>query len=811
VLTVILASMRTYARRYVAALLAVVIATAFIVAINALSSAAREGSGETVEQQYGRADLVVPGTGDLEAFDPTLRRVSTVPGVTAVAVDWTAYTQATLPDGLRDVALASIATSPSLRWQRAEAGHLPRGSDEVAVSSSLAAKRDIAIGSTITVDVAGGHRRLTVTGTIADVDGRLSADAYLPEKAFAQLRDIASPLDAVVRVDGDPSAVKTAVDRTIGTDTVVAADAYREQVRLEATRGIDVFQKLIYVFAGISLFVGALVIANTFTILLAQRARDLALLRCVGAVRSQVARSVVAEGVLLGAIGSGVGVLVGLGIAAAGVALTERFAPGTPMGEPSLTLLAVAIPVVLGVAVTAAGAYLPAQRAGAQSPLAALQPQDVVELRSRSGAVRLAAAAVLVVIGSAGLVAGLAGSLPAGMLGGMLSFVGVILLTPVIVPALIRALGPVARRLGLAGRLAHANSLRNPRRTAATSTALLIGVTLITAVVVGSASISHKVNTTLDVTDPVDLIATSASQPIPESVADAIEKVDGVVGVSTLAGAAGRVGGRDLDLLGVSDKALELAHGTPEFARLGIDQIVVPSSMTDVTPSDSGTIAVTIGGQTRQMEVLQGTGIGDRPLVSLATLESMGASSDGVRAVWVRAESSADPGDVAAEVTSVAKTSDLDVSGGLPERAEILKVLDVVLAVTIGLLAVAVLIALIGVGNTLSLSVLERVRENSLLRALGLRRSGLRAMLAIEALLMAGVSAVLGVALGTTYAWFGVQTTAVGVFNSAPGLTVPWDRIVLILVVAALAGLAACVLPARRAARIAPAAGLVAD
>jgi putative ABC transport system permease protein len=810
--TVILASMRTYARRYVAALVAVVIATAFIVAINALSSAARAGSGEAVDQQYGKADLVAAGTGDIAALSQKFGQMSAIPGVRAVSVNWSAYGSATLPDGPRDISVGSVATSPALRWQHAATGRLPRTDGEVAVSSSDAAKHDISIGSTITLDVPGGDRRLTVTGTIDDPDAPLSATAYLPEKAFAGLSDVASPVDAVVATTGDPSVVAESVNRQLGADTVVAADTYREQLRLQATRGIDIFQKLIYVFAGISLFVGALVIANTFTILLAQRSRDLALLRCVGAIRSQVARSVVIEGVLLGAVGSVAGVLIGFGIATGGVALLGRLSPQTPMGEPSLTLLAAAVPVALGVFVTAAGAYLPAQRAGAQSPLAALQPQDVVELRSRSGVVRLVIAGALVVLGVAGLVAGLGGALLVGMVGGMLSFVGLMLLTPVIVPAAIRLVGPGVRRMGLAGRLAHANSLRNPRRTAATSTALLIGVTLITAVVVGSASVSHKVNSSLDENNPVDLTATSSTTPIPDRVVDDIRRIDGVDGVAALPGQSARVGGQDVDVLGVDHRALRLIHGTPEFGRLGTDEILLPFTTDDMQLSASGkTVEVSIGGQTRDMKVLPATGLGDRPLVSLATLESMGATGEGVRAIWVRADASADPADVASDVTAVAKTSDLDVSGGLPDRADIVKTLDVVMAVTIGLLAIAVLIALVGVGNTLSLSVLERVRENSLLRALGLGRSGLRTMLAIEALLMAGVAAVLGVALGTAYAWFGVRTTSVGVFRTGPDLTMPWGQIGLILVVAALSGLAACVLPARRAARIAPAAGLVAD
>ncbi len=812
--TVILASMRTYARRYVAALLAVVIATGFIVAISALSAAARDGSGQAVDQQYGRADLAIAGTGDIEGFADVTRRAAGVAGVDAVAVDWFAYTGVTLPDGPRDLSLGSIATSAGLRWQEPATGRLPTpdADDEIALSTSDARRHDVSVGDAVTLDLPGGDRRMTVTGTVDDLDGPLSAAAYLPERAIAGLGDIASPSDAVVAVTGDAATVREAVQRAAGDGAaVVTGDEYRETQRLAATRGIDVFQKLVYVFAGISLFVGALVIANTFTILLAQRARDLALLRCVGAVRSQVARSVVVEGVLLGAIGSVVGVMMGLGVAAGGVALIGHFSPGTPMGTPTLTVASVAVPVLLGVAVTAAGAYLPAQRAGAQSPLRALQHQDVVELRTRSGVVRLVSAVALIGVGGAGLAAGLAGSLLVGMLGGMLSFIGVLLLTPVLVPATIRAVGPLARRLGLSGRLAHVNSLRNPRRTAATSTALLIGVTLITAVVVGSASISHKVNTSLDVENPIDLTATSSSA-IPDRVAEDIGRVDGVQGVAALPGVAAQVGGQDVEVLGVDDAALALVHGTPAFAPLGAGTIVLPSSMTDVEPAGSGeTVTVTIAGETRDLTVVRAAGIGDSPLVSRATLDAIGATPDVIRALWVRAAASADPGDVAADVTAVARTADLDVSGGLPDRADITKVLDVMLSVTIGLLAVAVLIALIGVGNTLSLSVLERVRENSLLRALGLERSGLRAMLAIEALLMAGVAAVLGVALGTAYAWFGVRTVSAEVFQTAPDLTVPWGQVAMILVVAALAGLAACVLPARRAARIAPAAGLVAD
>jgi putative ABC transport system permease protein len=591
---------------------------------------------------------------------------------------------------------------------------------------------------------------------------------------------------------------------------VRTADAYERDLRLRATQGIDIFQKLILVFAGISLFVGALVIANTFTILLAQRARDLALLRCVGAVRAQIARSVVAEGLVIGAAGAAVGVALGYVVALLGVSAIGHWAPATPMGGATLTVGGVLLPVLLSVAVTVAASYLPARRAGAQSPLAALQPQDAVQVSSKAGALRLVAAVGFLAAGAAGLLIGLQSVLVAGLAGGMLSFVGVLLLTPVLVPAVIRAAGPLARLAGVPGRLAHSNSLRNPRRTAATSTALLIGVTLITSVVVGSASVSNKVNTSLDSNHPADLVVTSAEGALPRGIGDQLAAVDGVRRAVEVPGVDARLDGDRVTVLGIDDSALAALHGR-SLRDLRPDEVAIPAeagTFGDVAAGDR--LRLRVGDRIRELRVRYAFGLGNSPIVRRTTLDGLGGEPT-PRAAWIKADPGADAGDVTTDVSAITKGADLDLTGGLPDRAEILKILSIVLAITVGFLAIAVLIALIGVGNTLSLSVLERVRENSLLRAMGLERSGLRAMLAIEALLMAGVSAVLGIALGTAYAWFGVKTVTDGIFDSAPSLMVPWAQIGLIFVVAAAAGLIACVLPARRAARIAPAAGLVAD
>jgi putative ABC transport system permease protein len=806
---VILASMRTYARRYVAALIAVVISTGFIVAINILSAAARDGANETVSRQYRGADVAATDA-EGRQYASLHQRALADRDVTAAAVNWRGWIEATLPDGPKTVSIGSVAADRSLRWQDTSTGRLPTADGEIAMSASQATRHHVRTGGTLKLDVGASHRTFTVTGIIADQDGPLRSVLYVPERAFAGLGDVGEPIDEVFAVDGDPTAVASRLAHATTGLMVQTADAYERELRLRATQGIDIFQKLILVFAGISLFVGALVIANTFTILLAQRARDLALLRCVGAVRAQIARSVIAEGLVIGAAGGAIGVALGYVIAVVGTAAIGHWSPSTPMGTATLTLGGVMLPVLLGVGVTIAASYLPARRAGAQSPLAALQPQEAVHVRSRSGAVRLVFSAGFLLVGTAGLLVSLKGVLVAGLLGGMLSFVGVLLLTPVLVPTAIRSVGPLARLAGVPGRLAHANSMRNPRRTAATSTALLIGVTLITSVVVGSASVSNKVNTSLDSNHPADLVVSASQGTLPHGIGERLAAIEGVSRAVEVRGADARLDGQKVTVLGVDRAARTAVHGDV-LRDLHADEVVIPAEsdgLGDVRSNDKVTLS--IGGQARELTVRYAAGLGDAPIVTRSLLDTMGAQTT-PRAAWIRATHGADAGEVTSDVHAVTKAYDLDIMGGLPDRANILQILAIVLAITVGFLAIAVLIALIGVGNTLSLSVLERVRENSLMRAMGLERSGLRAMLAIEALLMAGVSAVLGIGLGTVYAWFGVKTTTDGIFASAPSLTIPWAQVGVIFVVAAAAGLAACVLPARQAARIAPAAGLVAD
>ncbi|MDO9379296.1 MAG: FtsX-like permease family protein [Nocardioidaceae bacterium] len=810
--TVVLASLRHQLRRYVAAGLAIAIAVAFVVAVNAMSAAAREGATAEVAAQYRGADVVL--TGDLADASALERRAADVPGVESVAVNRSSYTEVGLGGAPTTRPVGSVAADPALRWQRLSVGAFPRGPTDALVSADAARDAGLAVGDRVTAQGLGGTGRFTVTGLVDDATGPLSASVYLPEDVLAATDGNAFATSLVLHTAaGDASSVATALRSSLGDDGAVVvqtADDFLADQRSQATQGVDVFQNLVLAFAALAAFVGVLVIANTFTILLAQRARDFALLRCVGSLRRQLVRGVVAEAAVLALVASLLGAVAGYALAFAGVALLDATSPLTT-GTPSIGVGSVAVPVLAAVLVTVAACVVPARRVARQTPLAALQPQVEPAARSRAGVLRIVSALVVGGTGVGALLLGAAApSLLVAMAGGMLSFVGVVLLGPVLVPALVRLVGPLFRTAGVPGRIAVQNAVRNPRRTASTTLALLVGVTLVTTVVVGTASVKSSVGSVLDDAAPVDLALTSTTGALPGGVAREVGGTDGVGRSAELAGAQVEVGGTSVRLLGVGDDARQVAHGGSTLVGLRPGTVVLPSQVaSDAGVADGARVEV-VGpdGRPESLTVRIDDGVGAVGWVTARDLRAVAGDDVAPSAVWVRADDDADAQATTAAIGALAARADLDVSGGLPQRAGVLGVLDTMLLVTVGLLAVSVLIALVGVGNTMSLSVLERLRETSLLRALGLERRRLRRTIALESLLMSVVATVLGVGLGVLYAWCGVRAVSAGVLG---GVSVPWLQLAGIVVVAAVAGLVASVLPARRAARVSPAAGLVAD
>ncbi|MCR1783510.1 FtsX-like permease family protein [Nocardioides carbamazepini] len=812
--TVILASLRTHTRRYGAALLAVVIGSAFIVVTAALSSAIRDGLTAGLGEPYDGADAVVDSPSPTETA--RLLDAAAQSGADAWLIGWT-MEQVALDKGADTRTVVDTSTDigqlpdrPDRRWQELVSGRFPGGPGEAVVDTNAAKVSRIEVGDGLRIGTGGDALDVTVVGLVDSPSTYAYASVYLLWSDLARWQDSLVTMSLAWADPGDTADARTAIREIVPDAEVVAVDAFVQDLQKEVNNGVDLVRIVVLLFGAIALVVAVLVINNTFTILFAQRSRDFALLRCVGATRRQVLRSVRLESFALGILSAGIGVLTGLGAGHGLVALVRAQWPGARLGEAEVAPVWLAGAAAVAIGVTLVAAWLPTRRAVQVSPLAALRPDDSTQARTRTGRIRIALGVVLLAAGVLGLGAAVAtANVGALAVGGTAVFLGVLLFGPILVPALIRSTTPLTRRLlGPAGRLAAGNAVRNPRRTAATAASLLVGVTLTTAVLTGMASSRSALTAEMDEQHPIDL-AVTAEGPLPADTLDRLAAVDGVVAAVPVPGVLARIGDlTPLPLLPASTdgdaKVLHDALPTP-----GPRQVLVPWDLIGDGIEVGDVVPVTVGDTTRELRVVGGEGWGEAALVRRTTLEQL-APDAGTQAVWLRAEADADPADLAGSVEAVATPIDASVENGLAKRSYVDLQLDVLTGGVVGLLAIAVLIALVGIGNTLGLSVLERGREHALLRALGLTRRQVRRMLATEAVLLSVVATVLGTALGVTFAWTAIRALVQPAIDGA-GLVLPWGQLGLVVAIAALAGLVAAVLPSRRASRIAPAAGLSLD
>ncbi|HZC26887.1 MAG TPA: FtsX-like permease family protein, partial [Actinopolymorphaceae bacterium] len=741
--------------------------------------------------------------------------------------------------------ISNLPSDVTLRWQRVASGRLPERQGEVAVDAETAGDRHLRIGSSLSVRSPGAAARYPLR-----VVGLLQSRSLPPGVAFAATDGTLARLSGHGAVRYDEVIVQAVPGTDLGrlshtlaraaeggdnvSRLLVQSGADRTRDRLaDLTGSVNILGGFVVSFAVIAVFVASLVVANTFRILVAQRTRELALLRCVGARRGQVFRSMLAESAVLGVGASVAGLGVGAGLAAAASALLPYSSLRLPRGSLHLDAVTIAVPLVVGVLTTVAAAMVPAHRATRVPPLAALRPELAVRMRTRAGVVRAAAGVILVVGGSllvwSGTQTDIARGLAFGIGGGVLSFLGIVLVGPLVTPRLVGVLGIPAGMLGgVPARLATANAVRNPVRTAATATALLIGVTLISLMSVGSASVQRTVHASLDGEYPLDLVVRPiASGPagtsVPASVVRAVGRVDGVAAVTqvrkakagtvtVLSGPAAsrRPPSRPLEVVGLDPSGVRrVLRDTTVVADLRDGSAIVPQATAKEQGLSDG-MAVrleTAGGRLDVRIHVVPTAPDDEAILTATDLRRLVPAAP-VGSIWARTSATADAGAVVAQVQqALPAAADMSVEGGAPQRALYDRLLDVLLLVATALLGVAVVIALVGVGNTLSLSVIERIREQALLRALGLTARQLRAMLAVEAVLVTGAAAVAGIALGIGYGAAGT-TILLGTATDDVSFVVPVGRLAVVAVAALLAGLAASVLPARRAVRTPPAAAL---
>lgn len=593
--------------------------------------------------------------------------------------------------------------------------------------------------------------------------------------------------------------------------TVLTGEEEADRRIQELTGGNDILTQVIIAFAAVALFTYMIAVSNTFTILLAQRQRQIALLRCVGAGRTQIVRSVLVEALITGVVAAAAGVLLALGLGQVAVFAAQRFAPSM-LDVEGLTILPAALlaPLVVGEMLTVCAALVPAVRGTLTSPLAALRPALPPVGRVRLTRVMLGVLLVLagVVLLAFGV---LDGALMPGIAGGCVSFIGVFVLGPVVVPLLVGTVRRlVARLFGAPGALAVENARRNPHRAAATTSALLVGVTLIVMMTVGATIARTVTDQELSGQVPVDALVDEAGEGrgfTPQDIAT-------LTGVAGIAGAAqvtdlsvtrlvGPSGETEIDVVAVGPDAAGVAKDEGLFDGLapGI-MLLDPGTAGQLQVADGDQVKAPWGAMTVHVGRVGG------PVVLRSNVPSL----PGHVSVWLRFADDADIGETIVALNQATAGMDgVFVNSPAADRAEIENGVEAVLKVAIALLAIAVVIALIGVGNTLGLSVIERTRESALLRAMGLTAGQLRGMLAIEAAVRATVAVVLGVALGIGYGWAGIATLFGDIPDNGVPLVIPWGRVALIAAVAVGAGILASVLPARRAARVAPAVALGMD
>jgi putative ABC transport system permease protein len=779
--TVWLGSLRTHTRRYVSAALAVAVGVAFVIVTAALASSTRSGLSAGLDAPYRHADAVVKNPSVDAAADLTQTH-------DALPVGW-----ATQPVRAGDRLVSTgadvgiVATDPAWQWQRLTAGRFPAEPGEAVVDANAAKAKHLVVGDRLRL--GSGEQRLDVrvVGLAKSPTQLARADVYVTWPDLLTWRDQVN-LTSIAIAGG-----------TAGVDHAEPVAEFLHDLQTDLDRQVDVVALVLLLFAAIALFVSVLVIANTFSILFAQRMRDFALLRCIGATRRQVVRSVRLEALAIGTLAGLVGLVAGVGLGHGVVALVQGLSDSAPLGPVDIGAGWIVGGFLVGLVVTLVASWLPTRRVTRVSPMAALRPQEDVDLRSGAGRVRVGLGLLLVLGGVVllGVAVTRQQNLPM-LAGGAAAFTGVLLLGPVLVPALLRAAGSaLGRVVGPEARLASANAVRNPRRTAATAASLLVGVTLTTAVLTGMATARDAVTGAMDTDHPVDLALTGSS-PLPADVLERAAAVPDVESAVGLAGVRARVEGQDLTLLAVpsSRQVLRSRNVVPTAG-----EITLPPEIAGHVPDP---VTVTVGGRAVSLHVVGGGGVGPAGLVTASTLAEL-SDSPATYAVWVRAAGGADADDLGGDLGALAP--DADLQNGLADRHWVDLQLDVFTGAVVGLLGVSVVIALVGIANTLGLSVLERGREHALLRALGLTRRQLRRMLAAEAVLLSVVATVLGTAIGVAFAWVGVRTMVARAFDDVP-MVLPLGQLAAVVVVAAGAGLVSCVVPARRASRVPPAAGL---
>ncbi|MGW7491949.1 ABC transporter permease [Streptomyces sp. NPDC054786] len=700
-------------------------------------------------------------------------------------------------------------------------GRGPAAGDEIALDEATAEAAGHKIGDAVRFATDGPvltkklvgivtteDPQVTAGGSLALFDTATAQKMYLHPGQFDELVVGAAP-------GTDQQALTGKVREVLPKNRAEAASGAElaaEQSRMIAAENKSLSQTLL-VFAGIALFVGIFIIANTFTMLISQRSREIALMRAVGASRRQVVRSVLAEAGLLGLLSSVIGFGLGAGIAVGLRAVLDANGAGFPDGPVIISPAAVLSSLAVGVVVTVLAAWLPSRKAAKIAPVEALNTVEAPPAL-RSLVIRNSLGAVITGLGVAVMfyVSTLKSSddMPIAMAGSMLTLTGVIILAPLLSRPLVSLAGLLTTRLfGIGGKLAKQNALRNPRRTAATASALMIGLTLITGMtVVGNSAQQAMDKMTANGLKADYKVATSTFIGLDTELSKKVADLPGVETAAPLRNSGFEAGGHYADLTGTDlsavGKVAQLDFKSGSLADAGADGIAISQSSAKEKGWHTGdTLDATFGDKKKAK--LKITGVyADNPVIGNAigatSLVDPHMSELKNEQLLVKTENG--PTDELEKQIrhALGDSPLLTVQDHADLRKETAGQIETVLYIVYGLLGMAVIIAVVGVVNTLAMSVFERTREIGMLRAIGLARSGIKQMVRLESVVISLFGAVLGIGVGIFLSWAGGNLVSQGLPTYE--LLLPWGRLGLFLLIALVVGVLAALWPARRAARL---------
>ncbi|MFP3986189.1 ABC transporter permease [Streptomyces sp. E11-3] len=790
----------------------------------------------SIEPKEGISEAIPSG------LTPTLPaevadRVADVDGVAKTDVDVGVENITIVDADNESVGPTSGAPTIAVAWYESDRspvkltdGHAPRGADQALIDADTADRKNVGIGDTLNILARPGSFKVEVVGIATFTTTNPGAALVFLDTETAQTKLLGDPdLATSIGIEAAPGVSDAELKRNIvaelGADyEVKTADEQAKSAAEELAGFLDVIKYVMLGFAGIAVLVGVFLIVNTFSMLIAQRTRELGLMRALGADRRQVRRSVLTEALLLGLVGSTLGLATGIGLALGLIKLMSLLGMNLKSTEMVIGWPTPVAAYLVGVGVTFVAAYLPARRAARVSPMAALADVEVAGV-GRPLKVR---AVVGVLVGAAGAAAliGCAVSEDTSNaasllgLGIVLTLIATVIAGPLLVRPVIRVLGGAFPAVfGSVGRMSQRNALRNPRRTGATAAALMVGLALVGGLGVASASMTKSFDEQIDRTLGADFVVQSADfLPFPEEITEKVRASDGagLVVRQRYAPVELRLpdGKKVTSTAGAYedrlDEVAKIEYSAGDTASaLALDHIAMDREFAEDHQVRIGTVLpaefpgnrktrLTVGALTDQPGASGPANQGNL-FLGFGTAEKY--LPDGQdSAVFVNAASGTDPDTLRASMEkSLDPYPQVQVRDQADYKELIRGQIAVLLYLVYALLGLAIVIAVLGVVNTLALSVVERTREIGLLRAIGLARRQLRRMIRLESVVIAVFGAVLGLSLGLVW---GLAAQRVLALQGMTALDIPWGTILIVVAGSVVVGLAAALLPALRASRM---------